>query len=177
MIKSKSTSQNQVSVTLKYHLLVTFWDDFLSSHIGKPYDMPREDLLADRTSFMSFDLRIRYTCTSCLLFIGQKPCCRLLRKSCPLGFSRVLFLFSVPDHCLFTYFQYNLFYLCVCVCVCVCACLSVLDVLQCIVILYYICRLSAYELTEVVLRIPMILSLLLCFKCMHELLNSLTVHF
>ena len=35
-------------ITLTYHLHVTFWDDFLSSHMGKPYDISREDLLADR---------------------------------------------------------------------------------------------------------------------------------
>ena len=39
-------------VTLKYHLHVCFWDDFLSSHTGKPYDISREDLLANRTSLL-----------------------------------------------------------------------------------------------------------------------------
>ena len=29
-----------------------FLDDFLSSHIGKPYDISREDLLVDRTSLV-----------------------------------------------------------------------------------------------------------------------------
>ena len=39
-------------VTLKYHLHVCFWDDFLSSHMGKPYDISWEDLLANRTSLV-----------------------------------------------------------------------------------------------------------------------------
>ena len=58
MIKFKSPSLNQVACLLKYHLRVTFWDEFLSSHMGKPYGISREDLLADRTSFIIFDLRI-----------------------------------------------------------------------------------------------------------------------
>ena len=76
---------------------------------------------------------------------------------------------SVPDHCPFTYFQYVLFYLCVCVRVCVSVCVFLAG-LQCTVISYYICRQQI--ILEVVLRIRMILSLLLCFKCMHELLSS-----
>ena len=64
-----------------------------ASSIGKSYDMSRKDLLAARTSFMSFDLRIWYTCTSCLLFIGRKPCGHVLGKSCPIGFSFVPLLF------------------------------------------------------------------------------------
>ena len=69
-------------------------------------------------------------------------------------------------------------------------------VLQCIFISYFICRQkSSYELNnlkgdpleiqhpkfihkvEVVLRISMILSPILCFKYMHELLSRLTIHF
>ena len=39
-------------VTLKYHLYECFGDDFLSSHMGKPYDISWEDLLANRTSLV-----------------------------------------------------------------------------------------------------------------------------
>ena len=37
-----------IIVTLKFHLHVTFCDDFLSPHMGKSYDISRENLLADR---------------------------------------------------------------------------------------------------------------------------------
>ena len=59
-----------IIVTLKFHLHVTFCDDFLSPHMGKSYDISRENLLADRDdisrenlladrmTFMIFDLRI-----------------------------------------------------------------------------------------------------------------------
>ena len=39
-------------VTLKCHLRVCCWDDFLSSHMGKSYDISREDLPANRTSLV-----------------------------------------------------------------------------------------------------------------------------
>ena len=58
MPQFESSSSLLEIVTLKYNRHVTSWDDFLSSHMGKSYDISREDLLADRTSFMIFDLRI-----------------------------------------------------------------------------------------------------------------------
>ena len=58
--------------------------------MGKPYDISREDLLADRTSFMIFDLKILIHVY--LMFVVYRT------KG----------------------LKYNLFYLCVCVCVCVC---------------------------------------------------------
>ena len=62
--------------------------------------------------------------TYCLFYVVQ-PCGHQLGKTCPLGFPLVLFLFyavllylfvsrlvlnsivSVPDHCLFIYFEYH----------------------------------------------------------------------
>ena len=63
--------------------------------MGKPYDISREDLLADRTSFMIFDLRIFVNVY--LMFVVYRTKC----------------------------IEYNLFYLCVCVCVCVCICVCI----------------------------------------------------
>ena len=60
--------------------------------MGKPYDISREDLLADRTSFMIFDLRLLVHMY--LMFVVYKT----------------------------ESLKYNFFYLCVCVCVCVCVC-------------------------------------------------------
>ena len=57
------------------------------------YDISREDLLADRTSFMIFDLRVLVHVY--LMFVVNRT------KG----------------------LKHHLFYLCVCVCVCVCVCL------------------------------------------------------
>ena len=69
MTRGRGGSGAEVSVNpLKYHLRVTFWDDYLSSHMGKPFDISGGDLLADRTSFMIFNLRIgTYTPHVCCL--------------------------------------------------------------------------------------------------------------
>ena len=54
-------------VTLKYHLHV-FFDDFLSPHMGKPYDISREDLLADQTSLVHVYLMFVLYRTKCLKY-------------------------------------------------------------------------------------------------------------
>ena len=48
VIKPKSTGNSNIKINLH----VTFWDEFLSSQVSKPYDISREDLLADRTSLV-----------------------------------------------------------------------------------------------------------------------------
>ena len=47
-------------VTLKYHIRVFLGGDCLSSHMGKPYDISGEDLLANRTSLVHVYLMFVY---------------------------------------------------------------------------------------------------------------------
>ena len=44
VIKSKFSGTSNIKIPSS----CMFWDDFLSSHMGKPYDISREDLLANQ---------------------------------------------------------------------------------------------------------------------------------
>ena len=75
MIKSKSTGYSNIKVPSSCN----FWDDFLSSHMCKPYDIPREELLTDRTSlvhvYLLFDYyRTKGLNTICFICVCVRAC-------------------------------------------------------------------------------------------------------